>query len=252
MIVSFRKLLISSFFFTSILLLGCSRHNYYTIESDVPSTKRGFLQEHDSISFMYHFSHPGTMEVTIANLRDCPIYVDWTRCIMTINGSSLSFTEREPIKKAVQPSGTRNHVPLPLKKRLSNNVENGVSQVAPKAALTYRTDRISFAFRNLNRVSEARKITVQQGVGRSLVIDRSVADSFLIDLAIRDDSQQEISSYKHAFWVSEILQTNEIQSNFQKNQFHHSKQTAAGQVLTALGGIAIIFIAAVLEDPNNQ
>lgn len=83
--VHFLLLLVGSFF-----ILSCKSHHYLTISST--NNEFSELQYKDSVSVSYRFNGPHSpIIVKIDNKSMRPVYVDWTKSSVVVNGESFPF-----------------------------------------------------------------------------------------------------------------------------------------------------------------
>lgn len=74
-------------------LSGCSRYQYISVIGDTHQNKqKDFVVENDTVKIVYSFSgvnFPVTVEVY--NKLNKPVYVDWTKSALIVDGNSVSY-----------------------------------------------------------------------------------------------------------------------------------------------------------------
>lgn len=95
-IMGFRgSLLLTGLIF--FLLSGCSRYQYIAVTGDAHQNKaKNFVVENDTAKIVYSFqgfNFPVTVEVY--NKLNKPLYVDWTKSALIIDGQTLSYWQNK-------------------------------------------------------------------------------------------------------------------------------------------------------------
>ncbi len=85
-----------SVLFASLLLFmfsGCSRYQYIAISGNTHQNKtENFVVENDTAKVVYSFSGDNfPVRVQIYNKLNRPIYVDWDKTLLTVNGKATSY-----------------------------------------------------------------------------------------------------------------------------------------------------------------
>lgn len=80
--------------FSLFLLSSCQTYQYLTIDSK--SVKRDssqqFVVENDTLLLQYNFSgYNGPIKLTVHNKSDKPIYIDWKKSAMIVQGKAYSY-----------------------------------------------------------------------------------------------------------------------------------------------------------------
>jgi hypothetical protein len=90
-----KSLLIIVIFFSCI---SCFHYQYTTISSTniEKNEKNEFVAENDSLKLVYNFfGHNGPVNITIENKLPVPVYIDWQRSDIIVNGQATSFVPDE-------------------------------------------------------------------------------------------------------------------------------------------------------------
>ena len=107
------KHLVSVVCFGAVLLLtffcGCSTYYYSTIHSNdtegIQTATHHFVQENEDLCILYNFSGENIpLQISIRNKTDEPVYVDWQRSQLLIDGKSIPFyQDRMSAKGRINP-----------------------------------------------------------------------------------------------------------------------------------------------------
>ena len=79
------------------LFTGCITYQHVSLSGNAPQNEKSeFVVENDSVSLIYSFhGHSGPITMDIANKLNKPLYVDWRKSALIINGQSFTLWKDE-------------------------------------------------------------------------------------------------------------------------------------------------------------
>lgn len=220
-----------------VLLSGCSAYQHVRLASNTPmNEKSNFLIENDSINIIYSFNgQSGPINMELLNKLDKPIYIDWRKSALIINGQSFSLWKDE-----ARISGTTTGYRIIHESNIAYSTGNLEGTIA-------RADKVTFVpphskivvnsyvlqttfFNNPMLIGEKMKFYTPEGKRKAMKFTFSKEASplnFRIFLSLSmDDSLKKIFNFDNAFWVSDYFNTAtsaKALGIFPGNQFYNVK-----------------------------
>lgn len=196
------------------------------------------------------------IKINVVNKLNQPIYIDWSKSAVIINGQRLSYwsdvaiintlTRSAEIKWTEDISTTRGFTSGIIVKN------ERVSFIPPKSGIVYSPMNLVSNWMELPDASDFKKIDVPTEIGilKGYFYNYERKDSpleFRSFLTISPNEQFTNPTYfDNVFWVNEVLETQakpaELLNTF-SNNFHTKKLTGFGGFLTGVaGGILILLV----------
>jgi archaellum component FlaF (FlaF/FlaG flagellin family) len=227
--------LILSAFLCVITLSGCTEYQYVTVNSNLKKNEnKEFSVENDTVSIKYKFSGENfKLSQTIYNKLQVPLYVDWLKTNIIVNGNQIS----------------------------DSIYEDQAGYIAPKSRITIVSNPLMEEFINLKPLETIPQAIVNKGENNDwtlLTFDKTTTPLYFrnfITLTTHDDFTYPMN-IDNSFWFSEILQSNSGPSSDTKkrlDQFYLRRTTGFGKVLGWTAGVAVIVLCApyiVNENPE--
>lgn len=262
------------------LFTSCSTYQYMTVNGKniAANDKHEFIMENDSVRVKYNFNgKDAPVNVEVLNKLDKPVYVDWGRSALIINGKAISYMPSSvPISGAL--SSTTASWPRTNTGFLSSTSEGNFrgSVEVPKEMDfippgTYKTKtplgvtNVFFPQARENAKRQQVELTTSY-TGTAMV--RQYADSsspfrFSSYLTLyTEGTPDKPVVLEHEFFVSEIWTTTLAPHNFrfindkQGDRFYVRTTNSFGKVAGGFGilaGIALVTYAEVkAEEANNR
>lgn len=211
-----------------MLMSSCTSYQYVTVSGNLPQGESNdFYVENDSVLVWFSFDgYHGPVTLEINNKLSKPVYIDWSKSSLIINGESYNYTpvnvvdvipphayiSRTPASLALLPYD------LPGKEHATKLKLMSGERSYNAQRYDFEPDRTPLAFRCFF----------------SLATDEAFTDPFFIDTD---------------FWVSDITTTTQADpSAFQRlgNQFYLSQPTNAGVVLSGVGTVSLLLLLILL------
>lgn len=241
------------------LLSGCSRYQYIAIAGDTHQDKtNNYVIQNDTAKIVYSFKGynlPVTVEVY--NKLNKPLYVDWTKSALIIDGQTFSYWQNK-----AQLSGTTGGSLIKLAAGVSYYwgdidgtiiKQKKVSFIPPQSYVkTTRFYLKSRFFETQNHASETTEdfnSANGQNYGTKFTFDKQNSPlrfKSFITLSTNKDFSTEFH-FSNAFWVNNIMQTGAAPKSVQHNGFPKTyirKSTTGGLIFGTILTLGIL--AAVL------
>ena len=216
-----------------LALSGCTEYQYVTVNSNLKKNEnKEFSVENDTVAIKYKFSGENfQLSQTIFNKLQVPLYIDWLRTNIIVNGKQLS----------------------------DSIYENQAGYIAPQSRITIISNPLMEQFINLNPLEAIPQALVNKGENNEwtlLTFDKATTPLYFrnfITLTTHDDFTEPMN-IDNSFWFSEILQNTSGPSSETKkrlDQFYLRRTTGFGKVLGWTTGIAVIVLCAPYMTTEN-
>jgi len=208
-----------------LLLSGCSNYQYITIDSNLyKNENKEFLVSNDTVSIKYSFAGENFLiSVSIYNKLQKPVYIDWARTNVILNGGQLneSFYHEEQI-----------------------------SYIAPQSFVTILSNPLLEKFIPINTQDSLIYINGFKGKNGKWVIDTFNEENtpvyFRSIIALTTNENLTSPMFiDNSFWVSQLYQTTASPlESFKKlsNQFYIRKSTGIGSFFGWTSAIAAVVL----------
>jgi hypothetical protein len=175
---------------------SCSIYQYNTLSSDIGEP---FIFENDTVRVRYSFGD-GNVNLEIFNKAARPLYVDWSRSSLIIDGDPAPYLNVTPVS-FIPPVSGLNNSPTRLPSIVNDTFSTDLKEYADGySPLTFR----SFLF---------------------LSLDQDFNEQFTLD---------------HMFWISSSYQSKEpIRNSGKQNGYISSKLTEGGEAGSAIFGVLL-------------
>jgi len=232
-VISFNYLIL----FASICVMalsGCTEYQYITLNSNLNKNEnKEFNVENDTVSIKYKFSGQNfQLSQTIFNKLQVPLYIDWQRTSIIVNGKQLS----------------------------DSIYEDQTGYIAPQSKITIVSNPLMEQFINLKPLEAIPQAVVNKGENNDwtlLTFDKETTPLYFrnyLTLTTHDDFTYPMN-IDNSFWFSELLQNTSSPSFETKkrlDQFYLRRTTGFGKVLGWTAGIAVIVLCAPYMTQDNQ
>lgn len=222
-----------------VLCSSCTAYQYNVLTTDKEnSIEEPFTFENDTLQLSYSFSD-GFAEIAIVNKLNVPLYVDWSRSAMIVDGEAHAYWNGQ---SDITMTATVRSTLFPYTTDASGTIDNGVpvSFIPPDSRLVKPTfDLVALLKRpKQNRLPRHERFTME-----------STPLKFRSYLMV--STEQFFSTpitLNNTFWLSEIFRYNEKMTlNPRQDAFMLSYTTQAGQLGYTAGLIGLIFGAAAIS-----
>jgi len=221
-------------FLCVITLSGCTEYQYVTVNSNLKKNEnKEFSVENDTVSIKYKFSGQNfQLSQTIFNKLHVPLYIDWQRTNIIINGNQLG----------------------------DSIYNDQTGYIAPESKITIVSNPLLDQFINLKPLESIPNAVVNKGANEDWIMlsfNRKTSPLYFrnfLTLTAHDDFTNPMH-IDNSFWFSEILQNTSSPSSEtkkQSNQFYLRKTTGFGKFLGWTAGIAVIVLCAPYMTEENQ
>jgi hypothetical protein len=229
----------------SILIFSCSKHQYFSISSQLPQEYNGsFLFESDTIKVVYSFTQKGKVNIEITNKLNKLIYVDWQKSSMIFNSESIPFKDG---RLAFDGSASTTNILSTIE---TTNIRGTVSTtldrnyIPPNSKSSRLFSKMPKPYVDLKTVESFEEINQFPGASRKYVFSESESiNSYQTYIYLNDTDESGAYIINHKFWVSEMVESLEGDKEMKPNQFKISKTTAAGVFFGTLGLVTVVLIS---------
>ncbi len=229
-------------FCIAILISGCSKHQYLSFSSDLPTENDGsFIYENDSVKVVYSFLQEGNLQLEITNKLNDLIYIDLNKSAIIINNESFSLddglvnfngqnTANILGNNQLSEFSGQGHIPTSMKYIHPNTKINHVFKNVP---IYYGGKAMDRYVERPTPGAEKRYLFSQENSSHHL-------ESFLYLDTDKNESNHTVVG--HSFWVSEFSQLYTKSNGIKKNQFHSTTITPFGVIIgsAALTGLIVL------------
>ena len=208
-----------------ILLSGCSKYQYITIDSNLyKNENKEFFVSNDTVSIKYSFAGENFLiSVSIYNKLQKPVYIDWARTNVIMNGGQLneSFYHEEQL-----------------------------SYIAPQSFATILSNPLLENFIPVNKQDSSSYFKTLKGKNEKWVIysfNEEITPVYFRSIIALTTNENLTSPMfiDNSFWVSQLFQTSASPlESFKKssNQFYIRKSTGSGSFLGWTSAIAAVVL----------
>jgi len=221
-------------FICFMVLPGCTEYQYITVNSNLNKNEnKEFNVENDTVSIKYKFSGQNfQLSQTIFNKLQVPLYIDWQRTNIIVNGNQIS----------------------------DSIYEDQAGYIAPRSKITIVSNPLMEQFINLKPLESIPQAVVNKGENNNwvmLTFDKGTTPLFFrnyLTLTTHDDFSYPMN-IDNSFWFSNILQNMTSPSSETKSrsdQFYLQRTTGFGKVLGWTTGIAVIVLSVPFMTQENQ
>jgi hypothetical protein len=176
-------LLFSSFIFI-IILSGCSRYQYISINSNIPQTEnKDFVIENDTVIIRYTFAGQGLpLIMTLYNKLLQPVYIDYSRSTVIINNyqkEGAVFNEGEP------------------------------GFIAPRSYVKLKSVPLRVAFFNPGSQDTIKKVVFGSKTGKKHTYNEESTPFFFRSILALTTYEDYIypTFFDYSFWVSDVIES---------------------------------------------
>lgn len=252
----------------TILTISCNRYQYVTIESQHAKSNAGqeLVMENDSFNITYNFYGRNIpIEMKILNKLNKPVYVDWKRSSLIVDGKAVSYM---PENLNIAGSSTGSSVAW------TKDMASHTASFAASAALPVDWQlippqshiiRMPLGVTSGLRVPDSQfvraKVALNDGFKKSVKKAEFTFDntplrfkSFLT-FQVGDGVAQQMVFYEHEFYVSRVVSSNVYPGHFilgrekQGNQSYLQYSTGAG--VGILTGVLVVGVVAAVVGSEN-
>ena len=217
-----------------IVLSACTDYQYITVNSNLKKTEnKEFSIENDTVSIKYKFSGENfKLSQTIFNKLQVPLYVDWQRTNIIVNGNQIS----------------------------DSIYENQAGYIAPLSKVTIVSNPLLEKFINLKPLESIPQAVVNKGVNKDwvmLTFDKETTPLYFrnyLTLTTHDDFTFPMN-IDNSFWFSNILQNSTSptsETTSRSNQFYLRRTTGFGKFMGWTAGIAVMVLSAPFLSQEYQ
>lgn len=245
-----------------VFLSGCSVYEHVRLESNLKQNdKSEFLIENDSVSISYSFyGENGPIHIALFNKLDKPLYIDWGKSALIVNGQSSSLYKDE---SRITANATEYKI-IP-ESTIVNSTSNIEGTIAKNDKVTFIPPHSNISanryvlrskfFDTPVQLSERKALYTTQGKVNARKFSFSKEDSplsFRIFLSISgDESFKNPVQLDNTFWVSDYFVTSVPPGSLgiiQGNQFYVRKATGIGRTIFIASLVGILTVAAIAGD----
>lgn len=244
------------------LLSSCKKFQYVTVVGD---SYRAEINENiietDSVLIRYDFRGRGCpVTINVVNKLNQPLYVDWSKSSVIINGQRFSYwSDAATIKsntESIEYQWTKNI-------STTNSTTNGVivknervSFIPPHSGVIYTPVHLRKQWIELPDTSTAKKVQIATQVesmnGKLYSFTQDASPLEFRSFLTTSTNEQFTSPrfFDNTFWINNIIETQASPDNLLNtfpNQFYNSKSTGFGAFMGGVvlaGGIVVILLTA--------
>jgi len=210
-------------FVSIIILTSCSQYQCVYINSNLPkSESKEFVNETDSFLIKYSFARENFgVEITILNKLEKPVYIDWGRTTLIVNG--------------IQEDGSFYN-------------DQQITSIAPKSYASFSSNTLIAQFIDTAPLdSLGNKDKSKKDKSKIHLYDENNSPVYfrnILSLTTHENLSSPIF-FDDSFWVSEIFRTTDSSSqtvNGSANQFYIRKNTGFGMFMgwtAAISGLIV-------------
>lgn len=245
-----------------IWVTGCMKYQFATVSSDMAQNPMNeHVLENDTLVIKYTFHGADCpVKVLIHNKLDVPLYVDWKRSALILNGQSYGYWND---KASLRATSTGSQIQWTSAVSAAQSTITG--EITRDESVGFIPPR-SFKQTDLTTVQGAFvKLTGDRKDHRDVVVIADMPVSGLQYEYFREESPltyrsyltvssdpsfRNSSAYENEFWVSEIFETMVPPKTYFKdpnnrNKFYRSKTTGIGTFMGVTGIVALLALLAL-------
>ncbi len=242
------------------MITGCTKYQYATVSSEFySSATKGHIIENDTLALTYKFAgEGGPVQITLQNKLNKPLYIDWRKSAIIINGVSITYWQDKSIL-----DGSLNGANIQLTDEFSQSFSTISGKITrpesstfipPQSSITnsFRILKNSFFTLEGDKKSHRQNVYTSGGRVNSLVYEYTKENSPLLARSFltlsTDPSFHQSFTLDHPFWISKVVQTSAnptvyLDSNV--SQFHTEKTTATGGIISVVVFLGVLIILAL-------
>jgi hypothetical protein len=234
---------------SALLLTACSDFQYAVIDSNVKKSAGRIVFENDSVQITYKFSgNNGPAVIGLYNKLSVPLYVNWQRSSLIIQGESVS---RVPESAGFSATATtynwtrwNNTTTTDISGNIQQPVQTGF--IPPNSYIQSQPVYLLNEFSVPTEDMKSRRMTGYASVVKYKIFDSEdsplVFRSYITVSASPDFSNP--IAYDHKFWVSEVVRTAISPPSMKpylgrEDVYHVTKASENGPVVVLLAAIAL-------------
>jgi hypothetical protein len=253
-----------------LFCISCNRYQYTTISSSgTPmNDKLEFVSENDSLRLLYNFNGvDGPINITIQNKLQVPVYIDWQRSALVVNGHAISYV---PSEMKIQ--GGFNGSSYNYNSRGSSygatsgslhataNLPTTKDFIPPQSYFTKSPMGVTNKLIENVPDTAFHKVNFTMMDGYSVPVKMATFTEATSPLRFRSyltlmvgDSTNKPVAIEHSFYVSELINTTRspqdiwLTSAYRGNQFYIKEPTGYGKAMAGFGVImgSAVYVATV-------
>ena len=239
----------------ALVCSACSQYQYAVIDSNIPKTAGRIVYDNDSLQITYKFAgNNGPATVGILNKLSTPIYVNWERSSVIIEGKSITRAV-EAVEFGASSSATTSNV-FQWSNTVTTDVNGRIVQTPQLGFIPPNSYIQSQPINLMGQFSEPTKELIPRRENGTAIkyenFDREDSPLLFrsyITLSATPDFAKPVV-FDHEFWVSEVVQTEASPSTMKqfknREDVYYTSSPAKGGGL-ALGLILIILSLGMLS-----
>lgn len=257
-----------------VLCISCARYQYASISSDgvTMNDKREFVAENDSLLILYNFNGANApINITIQNKLSVPVYVDWQRSSLIVNGNAISYLPNEMKIDGGFAAGSFNYGNRESGYRVTGgslhataSLPSSVDFIPPQSYMTKNPMGVTNKFIENVPDTAFRRVNYQFAEGfltKVKVANFTEATSplrFRSYLTLKVGDSTKPVTYEHSFYLSELItssygpETVWLSQAYRGNQFFMREMTGYGKTMTGFGVIAGSAVYVATVESMNQ
>jgi hypothetical protein len=256
-----------------LICTSCHRYQYTTISSSniERNEKNEFVAENDSLKLVYNFSgHQGPINITVENKLSVPVYIDWQRSDIIVNGKAVSFAPGEmkingEFNGSSYNIGRSNYGVTSGQINATASLPPTMGFIPPKALLNKLPMCLTLRYNESLEDTAWHKMKYTPVEGVTVAVKKATFTEANSPFRFRSyitymvgEPGSKPLTYEHSFYVSEIMCTGTgpeymlMNTANRGNQYYTSKMTKGGQVGTVVGLGAILGGVLYLEAKTNN
>lgn len=246
-----------------VVATSCTKSQFVSLQSDADlAPSGGYVYENDTVQVNYAFKGDnGPIIIKVYNKLSVPIYVDWTKSATVVNHKTIVFrTQGSSFTANTEATNVDWGYVSTSNGTISGIIErpNDMSFIAPHSMITDDRKTITSNFFEISPKARKSRKKVFRPNGPVMVnvykYQREDSPySFRVYLTIvTDPKSSEAMHVESEFWVSEIVQSGDIDKSYplKENEFRITKATgfASGVATVALLGAVTTLVLIDKDD----
>lgn len=251
-----------------ILLSGCSSYQHVLLTSNIPQdNNKRFVVSNDTLAVKYAFAGQNCpVNIVIENKQDKPLYIDWSKSAVIVNGQRFSYwADEASINALVTTSGVRWSKEFSYSEGyVSGKISKSekVSFIPPHSYIAVTPIWLKSNTFPLSKEMNPSRINVYTAEGAvksnryTFDIDNSpMAFRSFLSVSFTEDFVSPIY-LDHTFWASEIIETSVSPIRLQHQRFDQfylesASNTSAGVGAAVVVGTVLLVPALILSSPES-
>lgn len=247
---------------------SCTSTYYYTaLNTSTPYFEKvdngDFLYENDSLWIAYCFKgEDAPIEITVGNKLDIPLYVDWARSALILDGKAYSYhTDKVDHSSATQTTSYGRYIPGGLEysesfTQGSSTLPKHVSFIPPKAMINHSSLRLAARFDEIDKKEYSNAKLVSRD-GQNFDIKRIDYDIDSSPLAFSSyltiySKPDKIRAYTSDFYITTLLRTklrpNELPNDMaDRGDIFYQEKRANNTGWYILANVAVVTTSVALD-----